>query len=91
MEAMQQLDGVHDVQTDYQSGIVTVEYDVFKADLEHIEHQIEQAGYSIHDSFMHRIKDTFVHFNEENERDNLDASPMSCCPYPDSTLELRKQ
>lgn len=89
-EVLQHVDGVQSIHIDVVNNTITVMYDVLATDLEHIEQQLGQAGYIIHDSIMHRIKDTVIHFTEENERDNLNAPHLPCCSYPDNMLERIK-
>lgn len=84
------MNGIREIQIDRQNGEISVLYDLMKTDLEKIEQKVEDIGYTIHKSFFGNIKDKYVHFTEENERDTLNAPPMPCCSHPDSILEKKK-
>ncbi|MHB9029261.1 MAG: heavy-metal-associated domain-containing protein [Candidatus Latescibacterota bacterium] len=84
------MEGICEVQVDQSSGKVDVLYDLLKIDLEEIEQKIAEMGYKIHENFFKRLNDKYIHFTEQNERDNLNASPLPCCSYPDSLHERKK-
>ena len=90
-DALSRIEGVSEVMVDHERGSVNIAYDVMAVDLAHIEEEIEQSGYTIHDSVLHRIKDSFIRFTEQNERDNRHAPAMPCCSYSESSLENKKQ
>ena len=73
------MDGIQDVRVDHNKGEIHVAYDLLLTDMENIERTIEEMGYSVHDSFLERAKRKYIHFTEENERDNLNTPPRPCC------------
>ena len=84
------MDGIQEVRVDSQSGKVSVVYDLLKTDLEKIERKIGEAGYLIHENLFNRLKDTYIHFAETNERDNLTAPPMPCCSHADDVIGKKR-
>ena len=84
------MNGIDEVQVNRRSGKVSVVYDLLKIDFEKIEQKIGEIGYTIHESFFDRLKDKYIHFTEENERDNINAPLMPCCSHPDNILKKKR-
>jgi len=74
-----EVEGVSMVKIDRDKKDIYVEYDLEKCSEEAIEHWMVKAGFVLDDSFMERMKRGFIHYTEENARDNLGSKPHSCC------------
>lgn len=59
-------------------GQLEIEYDLVQVSLEEIEAFIKSTGIDIEQSWMDKVHDAFIHFNEEGQLDNLGH------PYKDS-------
>lgn len=90
ISTLEMIKGIHSIDVDSKTGQVSVSYDLMKTDLGEIEQKIEGIGYKVHESFWGRLKDRYVHFTEDNERDNLNAPNLPCCSHPDSILDKKK-
>ena len=86
-DELSKLDGVISVKADYKKGIVNVEYDLMHIELKDIESKLNDMDYSVNKRFLYRLRDGFVHFTEENERNNQTTKPASCCSNPTDILE----
>ena len=75
---IQEVHGVSKVNVDLEKGDVFVEYDIHNCCEEAIEHWLEKAGFILDDSFLQKVKRGFIHYTEENARENLSAKPHSC-------------
>lgn len=74
------LPGINEVHLVPTLGSLTVTYDLLKIESKRIEDAITLNGTQLRPhSFFQRIKRGFVHFLEENERDNYKARPSGCC------------
>ena len=80
------LDGVDEVHADFRAGTVSVAYDLMYITLKDIVETLSTMGYSVHKSMVDRLKNSFIHFSEENEKSNMTASPLPCCSHPDKRL-----
>ena len=80
------LRGVVSVSVDYKAFKIYVSYDLLRINLKDIEEKLNELGYSASKGFIYKVRDGFVHFSEENERDNISAKPAACCSNPTEIL-----
>ncbi len=52
-------------------GQLEIEYDLVQVSLEEIEAFIKSTGINIEQSWLDKIHDSFIHYNEEGQLDNL--------------------
>lgn len=52
-------------------GQLQIEYDLVQVSLEEIEAFIKSTGINIEQSWLDKIHDSFIHYNEEGQLDNL--------------------
>jgi copper chaperone CopZ len=89
-EELSKLEGISEVHYDSQNRRIEIVYDILKIQLKDIENKLNELGYPLHYNFFNRVKDNFLHFTEENEKNNITATPMPCCTYPDDDLKQIK-
>ena len=70
---------------------ITIRYDLNRLSLSQILQEIQSLGLQINRSFWRRIVFGIWKFTEENERDNLSASPSPCCSNPENILSKVKR
>nr|VFJ60135.1 MAG: Copper chaperone CopZ [Candidatus Kentron sp. DK] len=75
------LPGIHQVYADHRMGRVKVTYDLFVTQLQAVERKLSQLGYSPNDGFVPRIKRGWIHYTEQNRKDNL-MHQGHCCGKP---------
>lgn len=75
-------EGMIVVDVDSQKGYVRVEYDLQKINFETIEKFIKEAGFDLSSKITEKFKRGMAKFTEQNELDNLTATPTSCCSDP---------
>lgn len=63
-------------------GCVEVEYDLRKINFETIEKLLENVGAGLSRKITEKLKRGMAKFTEQNELDNLKATPSSCCEDP---------
>lgn len=83
--ALSEIDGIKAVKAD-KTGRVYVEYNLRRINLEAIERVIADLNYEITKGFFNRLKREWIHFIEQNERDNLSTVSYSCCVDPTERL-----
>lgn len=83
-DSIRQLEGVQEVNADCRTGVVTVSYDLLKADLSAIEQELGKSGFDLKQGMWGRLKRGWTHYTEQNERDNMTAGSPPCCSSPDS-------
>ena len=81
------LNGVLEVEVNYKTGKTKVKYDILKINLKSIEYKLKNIGYNLKGDFLIKLKIGFIHFLEENEKDNLTGKPSTCCSDPKEILE----
>lgn len=74
--------GIIAIEADAQEGMVRVEYDLEKINFERIEKSIQELGFCPSKKLSERFKRGMAKFTEQNELDNLKATPSSCCENP---------
>jgi|SRR3972149_5128973 len=79
VEKLKKVNGVTGVKIDAGNKDVFVEYDLMHCCEEAIEHWMKNAGFTLDESFLERVKRGWIHYTEKNERDALGAVPRSCC------------
>jgi copper chaperone CopZ len=77
--ALSPMKGMKRVKADRAKGEVEVVYDLLEVELKDIEAALEKSGFPVHGSMAGSLKSGFVHFTEDNERDNLTSPPPPCC------------
>jgi len=86
-DALSRIPSVKQVGADYKKGKVKVIYDLSQAELKLIENKVREIGYNVKENFITKLKRGFVHFFEENEKDNLTGKASTCCSNPKEILE----
>lgn len=81
-EYLNKKEGISAVNVDSQKGFVRVEYDLRKINFETIEKSIKELGFSLSKKIKEKFKREMAKFTEQNELDNLTATPSSCCEDP---------
>jgi copper chaperone CopZ len=81
-EHLNKKTGVIAVDVDSQKGFVRVEYDLRKISFEAIEESVKELGFSLSQKIAEKFKRGMARFTEQNELDNLTATPSSCCEDP---------
>jgi hypothetical protein len=74
--------GVIAVDTEAPKGFVRVEYDLRQINFKTIEKSIIELGFGLSQKVSERFKRGMAKFTEQNELDNLNATPSSCCEDP---------
>lgn len=74
--------GIIEVDVDEAKGYVEVEYDLRKINFEKIEKSIDKMGIDLSKKITEKLKRGMAKFTEQNELDNLTATPSSCCEDP---------
>lgn len=75
-------EGIIALDVDEAKGYVKVEYDLQKINFEKIERSIEKMGIDLSKKIKEKLKRGMAKFTEQNELDNLSATPSSCCSVP---------
>ena len=86
-DEISKLNGIISVQAKHEAGKVFVTYDLMLMELKVIEEKLDALGYTVDRGFIYRMRDGFLRFSEENERDNFSSKPASCCSDPKDILE----
>ena len=60
-----------------------ISYDLMQVNLDEIEKKIQNASFDLLQGFFRRFSRGWIHFTEENERNNIKAVPQSCCEVPE--------
>ena len=81
------LNGVNTVEVNHKTGTVNVRYDLLQVNLSEIENKIKSTGYKLNNNLLYKLKSGFIHFLEENERDNITTKVSSCCSNPVDIIE----
>ena len=81
-EYLNKKEGISAVNVDSQRGFVRVGYDLSKINFEAIEKSIKELGFSLSQKIKEKFKREMAKFTEQNELDNLTATPSSCCEDP---------
>ncbi len=71
-----------EVDVDEAKGYVEVKYDLRKINFEKIEKSIDKMGIDLSKKITEKLKRGMAKFTEQNELDNLTATPSSCCEDP---------
>jgi len=74
--------GIIAIDVQSQKRFVIVKYDLRKINFETIEKSIEELGFSLSQKITERLKRGMARFTEQNELDNLNSVPSSCCEDP---------
>lgn len=80
-KALLNLDGIQNFNFDPKQQILTVTYDLEKVMFKTIESLLQSAGIQMDNSWVSRMKRSWLNFTEQNELDNLHVSP-TCCSHP---------
>lgn len=86
IDKLSKVAGVRSVKADHVTGNVYIVYDLLYVELKDIESVLSDIGYPVNKRLLSWMRDGFVHFTEENERDNLIAKPAICCSDPTAIL-----
>ncbi len=78
-DMLAKIKGVQKAVVDIDKGDAFVEYDLDECTEEDIEDFMVDGGFMLDDSIMQRVKRGWIHYTEENEKDNLHHRPKSCC------------
>ncbi len=81
-EYLNKKTGVIAIDVESQKGFVKVEYDLRQINFETIEKSIIELGFSFSQKVSEKFKRGMAKFTEQNELDNLTATPSSCCEDP---------
>ena len=81
-DELKMIRGINQVRLDFKENNVSVEYDLLKVSEEDIEKKMAEMGFVLNSGLWQRFKRGWIHYAEENERDNLRAKPHSCCEDP---------
>jgi copper chaperone CopZ len=81
-ECLSKRTGIIAVDAEGQKGFVRVEYDLRKINFEAIEKSIKELGFNLSQKITEKCKRGMAKFTEQNELDNLTATPSSCCEDP---------
>lgn len=79
---LEKKEGIIEVDVDEAKGYVEVEYDLRKINFEKIEKSIDKMGIDLSKKITEKLKRGMAKFTEQNELDNLTATPSSCCEDP---------
>ncbi len=82
VEVLKGLKGVTDARIDHDKKEVSIEYDLLKTSQQEIERLMVDHGFVLDDGIWERFRRGWIHFTEENDRDNLTAKAHSCCEDP---------
>ncbi len=88
---IKKVNGVICVNINTDKNDVYVEYDLQLCSEEAIEHWMVKAGFVLDDSFMEKMKRGWIHYKEENARDNLGSKPHSCCDVKETKSKDKTQ
>ncbi len=80
-EALQEIDGVENVDADYKTGKLRLEYNIVKTSLEEIESHIENLDYRLPSGFFSRINRGRFHEGDRTSRENYLADRGSGCRF----------
>ncbi len=83
---LRKITGVKQVKVNLGNRSISIEYDLLKVTQEDIEKRIMDLGLVLDMGLWQRFKRGWIHFTEENERDNLTAKAHSCCEDPTEKL-----
>jgi len=61
---------------------IEITYDLMRATAKQIEDAISAGGATLGQRLADHIKQGWIHYTEENELDNLESAPGSCCNKP---------
>jgi copper chaperone CopZ len=78
-EVISAVKGVRTVKIDKEKGDVFVEYNLNECMESDIEEAMVKMGFVLDNGFMQKLKRGYIHYTEENERENLHHKPSSCC------------
>lgn len=81
-ESLMRKAGMIEVDVDCREGFVRIKYDLKKTKFETIEESIKEIGFGLSQKIKEKLKRGMAKFTEQNELDNLTASPSSCCSDP---------
>ena len=79
---LKKKEGIITVQVNEAKGYVEVEYDLRKINFEKIESAMKELGVELSKKITEKLKRGMAKFTEQNELDNLAATPSSCCEDP---------
>lgn len=82
IESLSQKEGIIEVNVDSRKGLARIKYDLVKINFEEIEKSIKELGFGLSNSLKERFKRGMAKFTEQNELDNRNAPPSSCCSDP---------
>jgi len=74
--------GIITIGVESQKRFVRVKYDLRKINFDTIEKSIKELGFSLSQKIKEKFKRGMAKFTEQNELDNLTATPSSCCEDP---------
>ena len=89
-ELLKGIKGVRKVNVDSGKCEILVEYDLIKVTQKDIEKSIVGMDFLLDNGLWQRFRRGWVHFTEENERDNLASKPTSCCEDPTEKHKVTK-
>jgi len=81
-EILEKKPGIIFINVDGQRGCINIEYNLKQVNFETIEKWLEGMEIALSKKMIEKFKRTMAKFTEQNELDNLKASPSSCCSDP---------
>ena len=83
LSALNALSGVHETRADHRTGRVKITYDLHTVRIQTLEEKLAELGYPPGNGFWARRKRDWIHFTEQNKRDNLTHQGEGhCCSKP---------
>ncbi len=79
---LRNTEGIIAVDVDEARRYFEIEYDLWKINFETIEKSLEKMGVDLSKKITEKWKRGIAKFTEQNEMDNLKATPSSCCEDP---------
>lgn len=90
MDSLKEKEGILTVNNENQGDVIRIEYDLKKINFDTIEALLNQLGIILSTKWSERLKRGMAKFTEQNELDNLTATPTSCCEDPKKAIRNRK-
>ena len=91
--ALEELKGVQNVDADYKTGKLILEYDIVETALKNIEPFIEDLGYGLPSRISSRMHRSLIHDADKTARENYNTVPgcgLNCCDLnKDRTFKRR--
>lgn len=75
-QALEDLEGMMEVEANWLQGQVSVTYDLNRLNLQEVERVMQRLGFPLDDHLLARVKREIMHFTEQNELENLQFRPQ---------------